>query len=376
MPLIAPSMRSFFGTAEQIAVAPITFEAEPLGVGKGAANAEIARLALAHFDADRDVAVGVETVGLLQRHAVEDFQPEQPVARLVDLFRRILAAALQAGHVFSEITVDLFGALDRGVAVAGNRPGRHGQRHVERRGGVVGNDLAIRHIGQRPAFLFERPHDRRLGFEHRTGTGIAAGDQAEIGAQQSRRIAFQPDVAKREFRPGRNVDHHRNRLRPRKFGVGRQIIERLAFDGDGDDALVAGVRVKCGDKLIAVAARLGQQAERTGNRAFFVGLQCRRVFELLDEILVGVRRLDGHRIAQRIDDIGIFVVRRPPQLDAEYLESGRISARGNQCSRAQQSEKQGVRKHAPWRGSSRHLPFTRRHYNSTLAPKAKIGMKF
>ena len=43
--------------------------------------------------------------------------------------------------------------------------------------------------------------------------------------------------------------------------------------------------------LLAIAAGLGEQAERTGNRALLVGFQRRGVFELLDQVLVGIGRL-------------------------------------------------------------------------------------
>ncbi len=138
---------------EQVAVPPVAFEPQPFGVRERAADAEKARLALAHLDVDRNIAVGVEAVALLHGHAVEDFQTKQAIAGIVDLLRRIFPAALEAGHVFREIAVDLVGALDGRVAITGHGPGGNGKRDVQRRGGVVGDDLAIRHLGKRPALF-------------------------------------------------------------------------------------------------------------------------------------------------------------------------------------------------------------------------------
>ena len=61
---IEPSMRSLSALAEQVAVAPIALQAETLGVGKRRADAVVTQLALADLDIDRDVAAGVQRVGL------------------------------------------------------------------------------------------------------------------------------------------------------------------------------------------------------------------------------------------------------------------------------------------------------------------------
>ena len=156
----------FLGVAEQVAVAPVPLEPEPVDGGIGTADTEETGLALTHPDIDRDVAVGVELVGLLEGDAVEHFERQQPVARVADLLGRVLPAPFQPGHVFGEVAIHLVGALDGGGAVAGHRAGRDRQRHIERRGGVVGDDLAIRDLGQWPALFLQGPHDQRLGPEH------------------------------------------------------------------------------------------------------------------------------------------------------------------------------------------------------------------
>ena len=311
-----------FSPPEQVAVAPIAFQPQTFRIGNRAADAKIARLALADLNGDGNVAVGIELVGFLERDAVEHFKPEQPLARLIDLLGRVLRAALQAGHVFGKFAIDLLGALDSRVAEAGNRAGSDGQCHVERRGLVVGHDLAVGDLRKRPALFLQCTHDQALGLEDRAGAGVAARDQAEVGTGKTRRIAFQDDVAKREFRTGRNVDDNRDRLRPLEFGIRRQVVNRLAGDGDIDDALVAGIGIKRRHQLLAVAARLGQQAERTGHGPVFVALQRRGRFQFLDEILVGIRRVDGDGVAHRVDNVGIVVLGRSPQLDAEQFEGG------------------------------------------------------
>ena len=63
---------------------------------------------------------------------------------------------------------------NRRRAVAGDRPGLDIERHVERGGIVVGNDVAAGDGGERPPFLLQAPHDLGFGLEDRVRTGVAA----------------------------------------------------------------------------------------------------------------------------------------------------------------------------------------------------------
>ena len=284
------------GATEQVPVPPETFDPEPLGVGVGRTDAVVALLALAHFDADRDCAVAVEFSALLNADAVEDAEIEQAVPRVLDLLRRVGVAALQAGHIACEVAIDLVGSFDRGVAIAGDRPGLDGERHVECRGRMVGDDVAVGHLGKRAAFFLQRSHDERFRLQHGVGACIAPGDEPERGRYQIGCIALQHDIAQREYIARRHVDGDRHRAGA-ELRVGRQRVERLAVDPDIDDAIITRQPVEFGDQQLAFAACLGKQAERAGHWPLLVCDHVRRVRQRLGKILVAAFDIEADRVA-------------------------------------------------------------------------------
>ncbi len=113
MPLIELFDAQRLAASEEVAVAPITFDAQPVSAGKGGADAVVAQLAFADLDLDRDLAAGVALRLLRHRDAGEDAERHQPVARLFHLPQRILPAFLEPGHVGGEARVHGLGAGDR-----------------------------------------------------------------------------------------------------------------------------------------------------------------------------------------------------------------------------------------------------------------------
>ena len=132
------------------------------------------------------------------------------------------------------------------------------------------------------------------------------------------------------FEPGSTRHGDRDRLRAGKDRVGLEIVEPLAGDGDVDDAVVARLGKECGDQSLAVVARLGEQAERAGDRALFFRLQQGGLFKRLAQVVVGVDDAERHAVAQRIDDVGILVLGRAPQPDAEDLEGRGVAHFGGE----------------------------------------------
>ena len=106
---------------------------------------------------------------------------------------------------------------------------------------------------------------------------------------------FNAYFAEREDRAGIDRDRHRHRPGA-EIGVRRQIVERLPVDRDLDHAVVAGFRIERGDKLFAVGPRLGQQAERSGNRTLDVLDERGGLVERLLERLVVALDRQCHRV--------------------------------------------------------------------------------
>ena len=272
-------------------MAPVALEADAVRARYGGADAVVAELALADLDQDRDCSVLIERVTLLDCDARKHAKRQKPVARIVHFLRRVGLARLEPCYIGGEARVHRLGAGDRRLAEAGDGPGGDVERHVERRGRVVGDDFAAGDGGKRPAVFLEPPDDFDLGFQDSARTGVAARDQAEFGGRKAGGVALQRDIAEREDSARIDGDGHRHGTGAVELGVRRQVVERLSLDRDLHHAVIAGLGIEGRDQPLAVGAGFRKQAERPRDRPLRVLHQQRGLLQsFLDVLVVALHR--------------------------------------------------------------------------------------
>ncbi len=332
-------------------MAPIALQSSAFGGRILRADAEIAELALRHFDGQRQCSVRRQRVGFLDGDAGKDAELAKAVGGLAQSFRGVGLAAVQARIATDEIRIDRPVALDGHIPQRGDGAGVGDHRQIHSIVGVIGHCLALGQLCKGVTLRLQILDDLVAGPNDGKRACVSARNQTVVGRGASSHIAFQANGAEFEEGALRHINDDGNRTGGVEGRNRRDGIDILAGNGDIDEAAIARILIECGNQPVAIVLGADQQTQIARRRLVRLRHQKRTVFQAVAQLAVSTRRVEGHGKFDGIENFILLILVGSPQLDPKDLQRESLTHEtrrtGNGCRHRQCSACPPVRNTLP-----------------------------